>query len=129
MITGSASFFCLYRLYMVAGNPAHSIVFVAASYLCTLCLFSLMRISVGSRQFQTLQNVQERLIGQQKLFMKCRRNEPAYRRRAGSRGLHGRATLTQSLVDVAAGNASNGDFSGITKMASRSMQSATATEM
>merc|ERR1712176_1354671 len=69
--TVSLSFFVLYRVYF--GEKAEqSILFNGTVVLMFICLLSLIRIAITGYQFQSLQEAQERLLGEQKLWVRCK---------------------------------------------------------
>eukprot|EP01084_Bolivina_argentea_P282672 483914_1 len=72
LITVALTAFIVYRVYFIPGHALASIVFNGVLFLTFVCLIALTRIASNSFKFQSLQSIQEKFIGQQKFFMKCR---------------------------------------------------------
>eukprot|EP01084_Bolivina_argentea_P155666 271268_1 len=71
LLTVSLSIFMLYHVFFVHGNSLQSILFEGAGVLCIICLVSLIRIAITGYQFESIQKLQERLLGEQRFFMRC----------------------------------------------------------
>eukprot|EP01083_Nonionella_stella_P006391 18542_1 len=67
----SLALFVLYRVYLMEGNPLQSVLFNGTVVLCIICLVSLLRIANTGHKFETLQDTQVTLLGEQKFFMRC----------------------------------------------------------
>ena len=71
LLTISLSIFILYRVYFIDGFPLRSILFNGCIMLAIICVVSLMRIAITGWKFDVLQRTQQRLLGEQKFFMRC----------------------------------------------------------
>eukprot|EP01084_Bolivina_argentea_P191759 329356_1 len=67
----SLSIFLLYRVFFIDGNPLQSILFNGLTMLCIICLVSLIRIAITGYKFEAIQKMQEKLLGEQRFFMRC----------------------------------------------------------
>eukprot|EP01083_Nonionella_stella_P035745 97488_1 len=65
--------FCFYRTFFYAGNPLESILFNGLAILTIIGLIALVRILITAYKFEGLQMMQEKLIAEQKFFMRCNR--------------------------------------------------------
>jgi len=72
LATVSLAGFILYRVYFGTANPEQSILFNGTVVLMFICLVSLIRIAITGYQFESLQESQERLLGEQKLWVRCK---------------------------------------------------------
>eukprot|EP01084_Bolivina_argentea_P080509 145824_1 len=71
VITVALSFFLLYRVFFIDGVAVESILFNGTVILMLICLVSLIRIAITGYDFENLQKMQQRLLGEQKLWMRC----------------------------------------------------------
>merc|ERR1712232_1392356 len=62
-----------YRVFFISGVSLQSILFNGMLYLSIMLVALMMRISSTSFKFQSLQKMQEKLIGKQRLSIKCRK--------------------------------------------------------
>merc|ERR1719203_527878 len=71
MLTLFLAGFTVWRAYFLEGAPYHSILWNGAVVLLLICFVSLLRIIITAYKFDTLQRHQMRLLGEQKLWMRC----------------------------------------------------------
>ena len=64
--------FLCFRVYFIRNrNAFESILFIGILCSFFICVLSLMRIGIAGRTFENLQTLQERLIAEQKFFLRC----------------------------------------------------------
>ena len=74
IIVGSVlSIFCVYEAYINLDAALESILFNGVFVLTIICLIALSRILINAFQFQGLQSYQEKLITEQKFYIRCNR--------------------------------------------------------
>eukprot|EP00486_Rosalina_sp_Unknown_P004123 CAMPEP_0201576814 /NCGR_PEP_ID=MMETSP0190_2-20130828/22824_1 /ASSEMBLY_ACC=CAM_ASM_000263 /TAXON_ID=37353 /ORGANISM="Rosalina sp." /LENGTH=271 /DNA_ID=CAMNT_0048008097 /DNA_START=502 /DNA_END=1318 /DNA_ORIENTATION=- len=76
IITCALGIWCVYRAYFfdpIQENPLESVLFNGLAILTILCLLVLLRIMIIAYQFEGIQTLQEKLVAEQKFFMRCNR--------------------------------------------------------
>mmetsp|Transcript_18393 Transcript_18393/g.29154 ORF Transcript_18393/g.29154 Transcript_18393/m.29154 type:complete len:914 (-) Transcript_18393:4361-7102(-) len=71
VITCVLTCFCLYRAYFLSGNPLQSILWNGAAVLTIICWLALVRILLMAWQIGAVQSLQEKLVAEQKYFLRC----------------------------------------------------------
>eukprot|EP00484_Ammonia_sp_Unknown_P024686 CAMPEP_0197031198 /NCGR_PEP_ID=MMETSP1384-20130603/10274_1 /TAXON_ID=29189 /ORGANISM="Ammonia sp." /LENGTH=864 /DNA_ID=CAMNT_0042460693 /DNA_START=14 /DNA_END=2608 /DNA_ORIENTATION=- len=72
-ITCLLCLFIFYRAYFIPGNPLESILFNGTAILTIICVVALIRILITSYVCEGIQFLQEKLVAEQKFFMRCNR--------------------------------------------------------
>ena len=72
LITIFQSIYLFYKVFFINNNNNNNnILFIGILCLFIICLLSLMRIAIAGRDFEKLQELQKRLIVEQKFFLRC----------------------------------------------------------